>query len=168
MTGAERVRRYRLKRGPVTNGVTKPTDPGSVQLAAEFAQAEDRIRDLEAQLARAKAEITELQIEAVRTRNAAAKGKASKAKAAAVPRTETELERENLRLKEQARIMRRRLRDHNDWRSTTGVPETGGMSRSTYGKIAKALHPDQAPSEADRMEGCQAFNAWAESLKRRF
>jgi hypothetical protein len=42
------------------------------------------------------------------------------------------------------------------------------MSPETYRMIAKALHPDSAPTEADRAEAIRAFNEWKDGLRRRF
>jgi hypothetical protein len=36
----------------------------------------------------------------------------------------------------------------------------GRMPFATQGAIAKALHPDRKPSEAQRAEACRLFSAW--------
>jgi predicted RNase H-like nuclease (RuvC/YqgF family) len=168
MTSAERVRRYRLKHAPVTKPVTKLNGTNGGALANELAQAEARISALEGQLARAAAEIAELNVQSTKERK---RREAAEAKAAAMPRTEaerdTEAERVMKRLRQQlkeARSMRRHL---EDWCKKSGVPEKGGMTRATYTKLVKVLHPDGSPSEAERADACRAFNVWADNLKRR-
>jgi len=167
MTGAERARRYRLKHPPVTNGVTKQADPDSTtQLTEQLTRAEARIRDLEAELARAKAEIAGLRAELGRERQ---RHGAAEAKAQKPPLTEAERETKAeimiKGLRTQLRHRQAELRSLVDWKNTTGIPEKGGMSRTTYVKVAKALHPDSTPSDADRAEGVRAFNAWVDELK---
>ena len=40
------------------------------------------------------------------------------------------------------------------------------MSRETSNKIAKALHSDRKPSEAEREDALMAFNAWKDRAKK--
>jgi hypothetical protein len=149
MTGAERVRRHRLKHGLVTN-VTKPDD--------------DRIRVLEAELERERAEIAALKAELERERERhEAEAKAAPAKAATLPPSEAE--RTIKRLRERNRSANAEIRHLRDWSKKTGISEKGGMSYTTHRKLMKVLHPDVQPSEAEREEACKAFNAWIDGLK---
>ncbi len=76
MTGAERVRRYRLKHAadqPVTkqtSSVTKPASPDNAALVKEVAQAKARNAELEKAGAAAAAEIAALKAELARERKA--------------------------------------------------------------------------------------------------
>jgi len=41
-----------------------------------------------------------------------------------------------------------------------GLATAGGMSFETQGAIAKGLHPDRQPSEAERASALKLFTAW--------
>ena len=59
---------------------------------------------------------------------------------------------ENKNLKVKLAILKRQFED--------GLATAGGMSFETLGAIAKGLHPDRQPSEAERASALKLFTAW--------
>jgi hypothetical protein len=152
MTGAERLRRYRLK-----HGVTKPvTKPG----AADAALAQE--------LARARAEITELRLEAAAQAQAIRdagrrRAPASRAEKPPLPPDE-QRERTIKALTTANRTLRAKLA-HMERQYDEESRRVGAMSFRTFGKIAEALHPDTT-TEAKRSEACGLFTEWKKDAER--
>ncbi len=146
MTGAERVQRHRARlRG---NASTSP-DHGDLELARQRAENAALLRDV-----------------ALGDRFAGSnRNRPAKPKAPPLPPDEQRY-RQIKALKTANASMRRELHDLRTWCRTSGVPDRGGMTFQTHGKIMKALHTDRRPSEAEREEACKAFAAWVDSLKR--
>ena len=63
------------------------------------------------------------------------------------------------RLKEKNNERRSQLRQMYDWYNHE-ITNAGGLTFKASGLIAKALHPDAAPSEEVRLEAFKAFSAW--------
>ena len=152
MSGAERTRRYREKFRH-NEPVTKQAQPDAA-LARELAAAKARIAELEK-------EISGLQLHI----RFGPKRRAAEPKAAKPPLPPDEArDREIKALKTRVRNQQAELRHLREW-SKTGAAEKGGMSFATHSKIAKALHPDYQPTDAERNAGFKALTAWSSSLK---
>ena len=63
------------------------------------------------------------------------------------------------RLKEKNNERRSQLRQMYDWYNHE-ITNAGGLTFKASSLIAKALHPDAAPSEEVRLEAFKAFSAW--------
>jgi hypothetical protein len=77
-----------------------------------------------------------------------------------------ELDRQIKNLKKANEGLSAEVRSLREQLKKTGVV-ADGMNFETRSKITKALNHDRAPTEAERLEGCKAFNAWCDSFKRR-
>jgi DNA repair exonuclease SbcCD ATPase subunit len=146
---AERQRRYiqRLKAKAARASQATLDDTETTALRQELADANKRIAELEAK-AKTKA-----------------KDKKSAIDSAREPTSDEARTIE--RLRKSLREARAELHTLRTWYRTSGLPERAGMSFATYTTIAKALHPDRSPTEAERGEAMRAFNAWKDALRRR-
>jgi predicted RNase H-like nuclease (RuvC/YqgF family) len=144
-TGADRQRRYmaRLKARTVTDGA-----------------ASAEIAELTADLAKAKAKITELHVEARELRAAThpQSGRAKRAGNPPLPPNEAR-DRQIKSLKSRVQNLSVELRAMRDWRGGEGRK---GMSFRTMSVLAKCLHPDtrQHATATDLDEACRLFLAW--------
>ena len=142
-TNAERQRRYiaKLKAAaaqprPVTNG----------KLEEELAQAQARIAEMEEEVRGLRLHIR------FGPKRRAAKPKAEKPPLPpeeARDRRIKALTTENQNLKKHVLYLLEHSRDGS-----------GSMSFATQSAIAKCLHPDHSPSEADRATACRLFTSW--------
>jgi hypothetical protein len=160
MTGAERQRRYWLKRR-AAKPAPKPGGAAAVEIEA-----------LQKELAAAKAEIAGLKDDLLHARLALRFG--PKRREPAKPKTERpplppdeERERQIKSLKTRVRNLTSELhfmREHGD----SMIAQRGGMNFRTMSAIANALHPDHKPSDTEREHACKLFTAWkADSAKAR-
>jgi hypothetical protein len=161
MTGAERQRRYWLKRRAV-----KPAPKPGGTAAAE-------IEALQKELAAAKAEITALKDDLLHARLAFRFG--PKRREPAKPKTERpplppdeERERQIKTLKTRVRNLTAELHMIREWKEAA---KNSGMSFATRSAIMKPLHPDsrkhltEAELQAALDSAGKAFTAWIASLK---
>jgi len=63
------------------------------------------------------------------------------------------------RLNEKNKELKFKLRQMWDWHNNE-ITKTGGLTFKASSLIAKALHPDAAPSEEIRLDAFKAFSAW--------
>ena len=152
MTHAERTRKYREK-----HGLDKPA---AKPAPASTAPLEARIRELEAELAAAKARIDELRAERLAFRFGSKRRGEAKPKAEKPPLPpDEERERTIKALRTEVRNLkaeRRHLTEHFN----SKIADKGGMNFPTMTAIAKCLHPDHAPSEAEREAAFKLFSQW--------
>ena len=73
--------------------------------------------------------------------------------------TKTKAINEIVRLKEKNKELQSQLRQMWDWYNNE-ITSVGGLTFKASSLIAKALHPDAAPSEEVRLEAFKAFSAW--------
>jgi hypothetical protein len=163
MTGAERVRRHRLKHR-AGRAVTKPV---TIQAgdATDVARLNARIRELEAEHRREKdrADFAMRHIKEMGKKFAAAlraaRPPAAPPKPARTPLPPDEQrEREIKGLRTRVRNLAAELRHTREQAKNQGM-----MDRPTRILIAKVLHPDGRANatEAERNEACARFNDWA-------
>lgn len=153
MSSTERSRR---RRAALRGDAPERQSGASAEQARELERAGARIAELEAELATAKDEAL-AQAQAFRDEWArrAAKPKAEKAP---LPPDE-ERDRQIKALKTANQNLRRKnifLTQYYD----DAIALVGGMPFATQSAIAKCLHPDHTPSEAERADACRLFNAW--------
>jgi hypothetical protein len=159
MTGAERVRRYRLKHGadkPVTKPVTKPAREDATRWQAEVAA-------LKAENERLRKELTEsredMLAQTVQFRDEL-KRRAAKPKAEKPPLSPDEARDRRIKaLAAEVRNLKGQLRGERLLHSEA-LLRVGGMSFATMSAIAKALHPDRESTAAERDTALKLFTAW--------
>jgi predicted nucleic acid-binding Zn-ribbon protein len=188
-TNAERQRRYIQRLKARAAGVTNASDTAGeiAALKQELTQAKARIAELEAarpterdgkdprvaelqrELQQAKARITEMGLERAAERQAfrdewerrAAKAK-PKAEKPPLPPDEAR-DRQIKSLKTRVRTLMSELHDVREHAKEV-QGKTGSMDFQTMSAIAKALHPDRKPSEAEwealRDKALKLFTAW--------
>jgi hypothetical protein len=166
MTGAERTRLYRLKRGaakPVTKPVTKTGGTGAAALQKELAGAKARIEELEKAGAVAAAKIAALKAELHETlgnRFVPGEHEPARPKADKSPLPPDEVRERRIKaLTTQVRNLKQLLSVHEQ-HYAEAVTAAGGMLPETRRAIDKVLHPDSRATEADRNEACKGWNVW--------
>jgi hypothetical protein len=142
MTGAERTRLYRLK-----HGTAKPK-PAAATI--------DALRE---ELQEAKAHIQQMALDAAAQAQAfrdEARRRAAQPKPERPPLPPDELRDRRIKaLTTENRNLRAKLRDREQ-----RYQRVGGMGFAAESAIAKCLHPDYVPSEAERAEACRLFTSW--------
>jgi chromosome segregation ATPase len=182
LTPAEKMRRYRERKFG-----NKP--PRRAEADLEIAQLKARIAELEREVAQLRESLATARLRArqdARPRAAplphsvtgwdALKQRAQgerRAKLAAMkaaradepplsPSEREELEKASAQIKslktrvQNLRVELHHVRGHYD----SKIAQAGGMNFQTMSAIAKTLHPDRVPSEAERAEACKLFTAW--------
>lgn len=117
-----------------------------------------RCATLEGELARAKAKIDELMRERLAFRFGSKRTAKPKAEKPPLPPDE-ERERIIKGLKTRVRNLTAELHATRELNIKIAL-SNGMMNFQTMSAIAKALHPDRAPSETERAEACKLFTAW--------
>ena len=150
MTAAERVRRHRLKRGPVTKRAAETASAAAARLAEEN-------RRLAAELAAAMERIQAFRNE--RKRRTAPKP--------APPTPDEARDRQLKGLKTANASLRAKLR-YMEQHYQDAIASAGGMPRKTKNVIDMVLHPDTRnnATEADKDLACKLWNSWKDDQKK--
>jgi hypothetical protein len=149
MTSTERSRRHRLKHRP-----EQPTSrPSNDATLAHIAELEREVARLAAENAALKAELHDTIMASSRF---APKQRKPKTERPPLPPDE-ERDRIIKGLKTRVQNLRLELHYTREWHKGKA---DGSMSFQTMSAIAKTLHPDRTPSEAERAEACKLFTAW--------
>jgi hypothetical protein len=169
MTAAEKQRRYRERKAAKEFGnrdtVTKPPPANAapdrdqdIALKARIAELEQE-RDHYKQKLKSERTRTKLLEEGLRIARRQQRVESKPPKAAKPPLPPDEVRDRKIKaqqttiqnLRGELRIMERHYAE---------MEKRGIMSPDAVRAIAKALHPDHAPSEAERVEACKRFMAW--------
>jgi hypothetical protein len=132
-SNAERQARWRTKRDADVEALRAASNKAELALAyAENDLLRLRVLDLETALARQESAAKSAQIKAIS---------------------------EIACLKEKNKELQSQLRQNVGWYNNE-ITSVGGLTFKATSLIAKALHPDAAPSEEVRLEAFKAFSAW--------